>query len=137
MKNLILISLSVMSFASMAATKPALEKCTLFVNDPVITHENYGTNTGANKVNSGVLRILQNNGFTISLNESKARYSMKTEVRCGQMWTMFGPVDGCQTEVSFEDNKEEKLLYTSGPTPAMPGLNINYNAISFPSCSDF
>jgi hypothetical protein len=135
MKSFMLISLSLMSFAGFATTK--MERCSLFVKDPVITHENYGSNTGPNKVNGGVLRILQTNGFSISLNESKARYTMKTEVRCGMLWTMFGPVDGCQTEVSFEDNKEEKLLYSSGPTVATPGLNINYDAISFPSCSQF
>lgn len=134
MKTLIVASLALLSSAVMAGPK---EKCSLYVSNPVITHENYGTNTGANKVNSGVLRILQNNGFEISLNESKARFTMNSEVRCGKMWTWFGPVDGCQTEVTFIDNKEEKLLYTSGPTAPMPGLNINFDAISFPSCSDF
>lgn len=135
MKKLILVTAALMSFAALAA--PKIEKCSLYVSSPVITHENYGTNSGPNKVNSGVLRILQTNGFEISLNESKARYTMNTEVRCGKMWTMFGLVDGCQTEVTFIDNKEEKLLYTSGPTAPMPGLNINFDAISFPSCSNF
>jgi hypothetical protein len=110
--------------------------CSLYVYTPRITHSMYGENTGNNKVNAGVISILQKNGFTISTNSSKARYAMETEVRCSKMWTFFGLQDACQTEVTFTDTKEEKVVFTDGPTIATPGLNIDFNSVRFPTCNE-
>jgi hypothetical protein len=120
---------------SMSSAFAKAKDCSLFLADPKITHTTYGSNSG-NPVNNGVIRILQKNGFTISTNELKAHYVMKTEVRCGQAWTMFGLQDSCQTSISFEDTKQEKIAYTDGPTAPMAGLNIDFNNVNFPKCSD-
>lgn len=118
---------------------PAFAKsdaCSLFVSDPVINHTTFGRNSGPNKVNSGVIRKLQDAGFTITTNENKAQYTMNTEVRCGQTLTIFGFSNACQTEVTFINNKEEKVAYTDGPTAPSVGLNIDFNSINFPLCKD-
>ncbi len=124
------------SLTSAAFAAPKVAKCSLYVFNPKISHSMYGTNTGANNVNAGVLSILKNNGFTVVTNLSKAKYSMQTEVRCGKMWTFWGLQDACQTEVTFVDNIEEKVVFTDGPTTAQPGLNIRFDEINFPKCSD-
>lgn len=137
--NIKILFLAASLFTGLVSTTQAAEKlakCSLYVADPIITHTDYGQNDGPNKVNSGVIRILQNNGFTIVTNSTKARFSMFTEVRCGRAWTMFGLVDACQTEVIFENNVEDTVVYTNGPTALRTGLNINFDAITFPSCSD-
>lgn len=126
------VGLSLLSSLSFAKAKD----CSLYVMRPSITHSMYGTNTGDNKVNAGVIGILSKNGFSVTTNQSKARYVMQTEVRCGKMWTFFGLQDACQTEVTFTDTKEEKIVFTDGPTTAKPGLNIDFNEINFPKCSD-
>jgi hypothetical protein len=136
-KSALLLSAAVTTlFTGSVFAKTKIETCSLFVNDPVITHDQYGSNTSRNSVNSAVLRTLQKNGFSISTVESSAKFTMKTEVRCGKMWSLFGFVDSCQTEVTFIDNLHDKLVYSNGPTVAAPGLNINYDAISFPECKD-
>jgi len=134
MKLIILAALTVIASNSFAKTTK--KDCSLFILNPRITHTMYGENTANNKVNNGVLSILTKNGFSISTNASKAKYSMETEVRCAKGWTMFGLQDTCQTEVTFVDNVEEKIVYTDGPTSPIMGLNIDYNNINFPKCSD-
>ena len=136
MKTLAMTVLTLSVCLSSAYSKEKAKDCSLYLSEPKITHTVYGTNNGGNGVNNGVVRILQNNGFTISTNESKAHYNMKTEVRCGQMWTFFGLQDACQTSITFEDNKEEKIVYTDGPTAPAAGLNINFDGVNFPKCSD-
>jgi hypothetical protein len=126
--------MTVISTNLMAA--PKIAKCSVYVHAPRISHSMYGTNSGPNNVNAGVLSVLKANGFTVVTNISKARYSMETEVRCGKMWTFWGPQDSCQTEITFTDNVEEKIVHTDGPTQAKPGLNIDFNDITFPKCSD-
>ncbi len=128
------IFLTLISSQSFAASK--VSKCSLYVFNPKISHTMYGANTGQNNINAGVLTVLKNKGFTVVTNLSKARYSMKTEVRCGNMWTFWGLQDACQTEVTFIDNVEEKVAFVDGPTAAQPGLNIRFDEINFPKCSD-
>jgi hypothetical protein len=131
MKNAFILISLLTTVSSFAATTD----CSLYVNNPTITHSTYGTNTGANKVNNGVLSILMKNGFQISTNPSKARYSMDTEVRCSQTWTFFGLQDSCITEVTINDSKDEKIVFTDRTNP-IAGLNIDFNNITFPSCKD-
>ncbi len=134
MKLTVLLALTILSTTAFAKT--GKKDCSLYLLNPRITHNMYGENTGNNKVNNGVISILTKNGFSISTNASKARYSMETEVRCAKSWTMFGLQDSCQTEVTFVDNVEEKVVYTDGPTTPIMGLNIDFNNINFPKCSD-
>lgn len=135
LKIAVLVAATSLSVGS-AFSKEKVKDCSLYLMEPKITHTTYGSNNGGNGVNNGVVRILQNNGFAISTSISKARYIMSTEVRCGQMWTFFGLQDACQTAITFEDQKEEKIVYTDGPTVAKPGLNIDFNSVNFPKCSD-
>lgn len=134
MKLLSFLVLSILTTNVFAKTSK--KDCSLYILNPRITHNMYGENTSNNKVNNGVISILTKNGFTISTNSSKAKYSMETEVRCAKGWTMFGLQDSCQTEVTFVDNVEEKIVYTDGPTSPVLGLNIDFNNINFPKCSD-
>lgn len=136
MKTLVMMTLTVAVSMSSAFSKEKAKDCSLYLSEPRITHVVYGSNNGGNGVNNGVVRILQNNGFTISTSLTKARYIMDTEVRCGQIWTLFGLQDACQTSITFEDTKEEKIVYTDGPTVAKPGLNIDFNSVNFPKCTD-
>lgn len=136
MKILAMTALTLSVCMSSAFSKEKVKDCSLYLSEPRITHVIYGTNNGGNGVNNGVVRILQNNGFTISTSLVKAHYVMDTEVRCGQMWTIFGLQDACQTSISIEDRKEDKIVYTDGPTTAKPGLNIDFNSVNFPKCSD-
>ncbi len=122
--------------ATQSFAKVSKKDCSLYILNPRITHSMYGENTSNNKINNGVVSILTKNGFSISTNASKAKYSMETEVRCTKGWTMFGLQDTCQTEVTFVDNVEEKIVYTDGPTSPIMGLNIDFNNINFPKCSD-
>lgn len=136
MKVFLMTVFAVSISSSALFAKEKVKDCSLFLSEPKITHTMYGTNNGGNGVNNGVVRILQTNGFTISTSFAKAHYVMDTEVRCGQQWTFFGIQDACQTSITFVDQKEDKIVYTDGPTAAKPGLNIDFNSVNFPKCSD-
>ena len=135
LKFAVFVAITSISIGS-AFSKEKVKDCSLYLMEPKITHTIYGTNNGGNGINNGVVRMLQSNGFAISTNIAKARYIMSTEVRCGQAWTFFGLQDTCQTAITFEDQKEEKIVYTDGLTAAKPGLNIDFDSINFPKCSD-
>ncbi len=120
---------------SSAFAKPK-DKCSLFVEEPKITHDLYGRNTNDNTVNTGVIKILMNNGFKITKNKVSAKYTLYTEVRCSQVWTFFGVQDACKTSIEIYDYEEEKIAYTDGPTPVKPGLNIDFDSVRFPKCSE-
>jgi len=136
MKMLLMTIFSVSIASSALYAKDKAKDCSLFLAEPKITHTMYGRSNGGNSVNNGVVRILQNNGFTISTSYSKARYVMDTEVRCGKQWTFFGLQDACQTSITFVDQIEDKIVYTDGPTAVKIGLGIDFDSVNFTKCSD-
>lgn len=112
--------------------------CTLSVEEPVIHYyrtDGLVLDNRGNTVNDGVLARLSAKGFEIST-AVKTAYVMETEVRCGPKMTFFGPQDFCQTEVIFYKSKPYAKVYSSGPTAPMPGLNLDFNQIFWPSCEE-
>lgn len=133
MKTFFLLSiLALTSFQTFAKAKD----CSLYISNPKISHTMYGQNNGQNSVNSGVISILTKNGFSVVKNISKAKYELETTVRCTKNWSFFGLQDFCSTEIMISDLKEEKIVYTDGPTAPIMGLNIDFNNVRFPNCQE-
>lgn len=135
-----IFGLASLSQAKVTRTAPKKDdSCNLHIEQPDITYyfPNGVTakNNANNSVNSGVLNKLTNNGFKITQVSLDAEYIMATEVRCGPVLTWFGPQDMCQTQVRIYNSVSEKV-FDSNPTTQTPGLNINFDSISFPTCDE-
>jgi hypothetical protein len=120
----------------------AKRSCKLFVEEPSIHYvrsDGLVLNNPSNQVNSGVLALLVQDGFTLADRPETATLTMQTEVKCGpvQSWVWFTPVtqDACQTEVRFVKRATNQVLKRS-TTVATPGLNIDFNGITWPQCKE-
>ena len=115
------------------------KNCRLEVGDPNITYfapngALLNTVPESNPVNGRVLALLEDKGFKLG-DRGAPGYLMDTEVRCGQTWSFFGPVTSCQTQVTFTNAKTRATAHVSR-TVARPGLAIDFESITWPTCKD-
>jgi hypothetical protein len=120
----------------------AKKSCKLFVDEPSIKYirsDGIVLDNPSNPVNARVLERLEQNGFVLADRRETATLTMQTEVRCGPtqsiVWFMPVAQDACQTEVRFVKRATDKVLNQSR-TVAKPGLNIDFEAITWPKCKD-
>lgn len=128
--------------APVAEDELAKKSCKLFVEEPSIRYvrsDGLVLDNPSNPVNARVLDRLVQNGFVLAKERAAATLTMETEVRCGptQSWVWFTPItqDACQTEVRFTKRAGGQVLNRSR-TVAKPGLAIDFDGITWPTCKD-